>query len=215
MGFLDPRVVAAHCVWLSDKDIRLFRMHDVKVAHNPTSNHFLGSGTAPIDKMVMSGITVGLGTDDVNLQSNVSIFSEMRRAALLQKVARHDAGVITAEKVLEMATIDGAHVLGLDADIGSLEVGKKADVILLDTDQPHWYPRHHLPAVLVFQAHDEDVRTVLIDGKVVMEDRVLHFLGPDEESAFLQRVQQAAERVVDEAGLGSARDRGWQSFSTV
>ena len=215
MGFLDPRVVAAHCVWLSDKDIRLFRMHDVKVAHNPTSNHFLGSGAAPIDKMVMAGITVGLGTDDVNLHSNVSIFSEMRRAALLQKVVCHDAGVITAEKVLEMATIDGARVLGLDSEIGSLEVGKKADVIILDTDAPHWFPRHHLPSVLVFQAHDEDVRTVLIDGRVVMEDRALHFFDDDDEQAFLARVQKATERIVEEAGLQSARDRGWQSFSRV
>lgn len=215
MGFLDPRVVAAHCVWLSDKDIRLFRMHDVKVAHNPTSNHFLGSGAAPIDKMLTAGLIVGLGTDDVNLQSNVSIFSEMRRAALLQKITRHDAGVITAEKVLEMATIDGARVLGLESEIGSLEVGKKADIIVLNTDEPHWYPRHHLASVLVFQAHDEDVRTVLIDGKVVMEDRVLHFLDPDEQPAFLAHVQQATERIIDDAGLASARDRGWQSVSRV
>jgi 5-methylthioadenosine/S-adenosylhomocysteine deaminase len=114
-----------------------------------------------------------------------------------------------------MATIDGAKILGLDKEIGSLEVGKKADLIVIDTDKPHWFPKHNLASVLVNQAHDDDVRTVIIDGRIIMEDRVLHFLSPDEEPKFLAETQKASDRIIHDAGLDGVRDRGWQSFSRV
>lgn len=215
LGFLDPRMLGAHCVWLDDRDIRLFKANDVKVAHCPSSNMFLASGVAPVPKMVAAGLTVGLGTDDTNTNSNVSIFTEMRHAALLAKVTNLDAGALTAEKALEMATIDGARAIGLGAEIGSIEAGKRADVILLDTDRPHWYPRYSLASVLVYQAHSDDVRDVVIDGRVVMLDRALSFLPPDEEAALYGKVQEASEAVIERAGMTSLRERGWQQESRI
>jgi cytosine/adenosine deaminase-related metal-dependent hydrolase len=212
-GFLHPRVLAAHCVWLNDRDIRLLKVNDVKVAHNPSTNMFLASGIAKIPRMIAAGITVGLGIDDSTTGSNIDMLREMRHAALLQKVANLDAGAMTSEKVLEMATIDGARAVGLEKDIGSLEVGKKADVILFDADRPHWYPRHHLPSVIVYQAHPDDVRTVIIDGNVVMRDRVLSWIDPDGERELCRKAQQASEAMIERAGLQFLRDRGWQSLS--
>jgi cytosine/adenosine deaminase-related metal-dependent hydrolase len=200
---------------MDDRDIRLFKTHDVKIAHCPSSNMFLGSGFAPVPRFVAAGLTVGLGTDDTNTNSNVSILTEMRHAALIQKGLLRDAGAMTAEKVLEMATIDGARALRLDAEIGSLEVGKKADIVLFNTNKPWWYPQHHLPSVIVYQAHIDDVRTVLIDGKVVMRDRELAFLPDGTRHAFFQSAQQASQAVVQRAGMQALANRGWQSLSRV
>lgn len=215
LGFLEDRMLGAHCVWLNDRDIRLIKLHDVKVAHCPSCNMFVGSGIPPIARLINAGITVGLGTDDANTSSNVSIMLEMRHAALLAKVASLDAAALSAEKALEMATIDGAAAIGLDKEIGSLEVGKKADLVLFDTDKPHWHPRHELASVIVFQAHSTDVRTVVIDGNVVLEDGVLSFLSPDERPALLKRAQQASEAIVQRAGMEALLARGWQSESRV
>ena len=215
VGFLHPRVLAAHCVWLNDRDIRLLKTNDVKVAHNPSTNMFLASGVAPIPKMIASGITVGLGIDDTTTGSNVSMLREMRHAGLLAKVSNLDAGALTGEKILEMATIDGARAVNLHRDIGSLEVGKKADLILFDTDKPHWHPRHLLPSTIVYQAHSDDVRTVIIDGNVVMRDRILAFMNPDEERALYAKAQKASEAIVERAGMQHLLKRGWQSQSKV
>lgn len=215
IGFLDPRVLAAHCVWVNDRDLRLLRANDVKVAHNAGSNMFLASGVAPVPKMVAAGITVGLGLDDANIGSNSSMLREMRHAALLAKVSNLDAGALTAEKVLEMATIEGARAVGLEKDIGSLEAGKKADVILFDTDKPHWHPRHLLPSTIVYQAHSDDVRTVIIDGEIIMRDRILSFMNADEERALYAKAQKASERIVEQAGMHPLLERGWQSRSRV
>ena len=215
VGFLHPRVLAAHCVWLNDRDIRLLKTNDVKVAHNPSTNMFLASGVAPIPKMVAAGITVGLGIDDTTTGSNVSMLREMRHAGLLAKVSNLDAGALTGEKILEMATIDGARAVNLHNDIGSLQVGKKADLILFDTDKPHWHPRHLLPSTIVYQAHSDDVRTVIIDGNVVMRDRVLSFMDPDEERALYAKAQKASEAIVERAGMQHLLKRGWQSQSRV
>jgi atrazine chlorohydrolase/5-methylthioadenosine/S-adenosylhomocysteine deaminase/melamine deaminase len=212
LGFLDCRVLAAHCVWLNDRDIRLLKVNDVKVAHNPSTNMFLASGIAHIPRMIMGGITVGLGIDDTSTGCNVDMLREMRHAALLQKVANLDAGAMTSEKVLEMATIDGARAIGLEKDIGSLEAGKKADLILFDTDKPHWYPRHHLASVIVYQAHPDDVRTVIIDGNVVMRDRILSWLDPDAERRLGETAQRASEAMIERAGLQFLKQRGWQSL---
>lgn len=215
LGFLDERMLGAHCVWLDDRDIRLFKVNDVKISHCPSSNMFLASGYAPVPKYIAAGLTVGLGTDDTNTNSNISILTEMRHAALIQKGLSHDAGAMTAEKVLEMATIDGARAIRLQAEIGSLEVGKKADIVLFNTNRPWWYPRHHLPSVIVYQAHVDDVRTVLIDGKVVMRDRELSFLPDGTRQAFFQSAQQASNGVVQRAGMQPLANRGWQSLSRV
>lgn len=213
IGFLDSRVIAAHCVWMNDRDLRLFREFDVKVAHCPSSNMFLASGAAPIPAMVAQGITVGIGTDDTNASSNVAMLKEMRHAAFLAKVSSLDAGAVTAEKVVEMATIDGARAIGLENEIGSLEPGKKADFVLFDTSGPNWYPRHNWPSVLVYQANTGDVRTVVIDGRVVLRDRELTYMDLYQEHELRAKAQRASEDIIERAGLERLRDRGWQSRS--
>jgi cytosine/adenosine deaminase-related metal-dependent hydrolase len=216
LGFLDERMLGAHCVWLDDRDIRLMKAHDAKIAHCPSCNMFVASGIAPVPRLIASGVTVGLGTDDANTSSNVSIMLEMRHAALLAKVATLDAAALSAEKVLEMATIDGARAIGLEDEIGSLEPGKKADLVLFDAaDKPHWHPRHHLASVIVYQAQSSDVRTVIIDGEPVLDDGVLSWLPPDDAPVFFERAQRASEAVVQRAGMEALLGRGWQSESRV
>src|SRR4029079_16389056 len=139
------------------------------------------------------------------------VMTEMRHGALLREGVLRDAGAMTAEKVLEMATIDGARAIGLHNQVGSLEVGKKADIVLFNTNRPWWYPRHHLPSVIVYQAHVDDVRTVLIDGKVVLRDRELSFLPDGAPRPFFEAAQEASEAVVQRAGMGLLASRGWQS----
>jgi cytosine/adenosine deaminase-related metal-dependent hydrolase len=215
LGLLDERTLGAHCVWLSDRDIRLLGAFGAKVAHCPSCNMFAASGISPIPRLLEAGVTVGLGTDDANANSNVSILLEMRHAALLARVGTLDASALTAEKALEMATIDGARAIGLDHEIGSLEPGKKADLVLWDTDKPHWHPRHQLPSVLVYQAHTTDVRSVMIDGRLVLDEGELDFAPGDELRALLERAQQASEAIVERAGMQGLLERGWQSRGLI
>jgi cytosine/adenosine deaminase-related metal-dependent hydrolase len=215
LGFLSPRMLGAHCVWLDDRDIRLLRAADVKVAHCPSCNMFMGSGAAPVPRLLAAGLTVGLGTDDANASSNVSIMLEMRHAALLAKLAARDPGALTAEKALEMATIDGARALGLDAEIGSLEAGKKADLVLFDCGAPHWHPRHHVASTIVYQAQGADVRLVLVDGRPTLDEGEPAFLAGTEPGALHERAQRASEAIVRRAGMEGLLERGWQSASRV
>lgn len=215
LGFLGPRTLAAHCVWLDDRDIRLLATADVKVAHCPSCNMFLGSGAAPVPRLLASGVTVGLGTDDANTSSNVSIMLEMRQAALLAKLANADAGALTAEKALEMATIDGARAIGLEQTTGSLEPGKRADLVLFDRGGPHWHPSHHLPSTIVYQAQGSDVRTVLVDGNPVLDDGEIAFAPAADAARLHARAQQASEAIVARAGIQELSERGWQRYSRV
>ena len=214
LGSLTPRTLAAHCVWLDDRDIRLLAAHDVKVAHCPSCNSLLGSGAAPVPRLLAAGMTVGLGTDDANTNSNVSILQEARQATYLAKLTNADPGALTAEKALEMATIDGARAIGMEAQIGSLEVGKRADLVLFDTSGPHWHPRHLLAATIVHQAQSSDVRTVLVDGRVVLDERHPTFLA-EEPAQLHERAQRASEAIVARAGMDDLLARGWQSRSRV
>jgi atrazine chlorohydrolase/5-methylthioadenosine/S-adenosylhomocysteine deaminase/melamine deaminase len=215
IGFLGPDVLAGHCVQLDDNDIRMLRVLDVKVANNVVSNMFLASGIAPVAKMVLAGVTVGIGTDDCNCNTSVSMLSDMKFAALAQKVKYGNSAAITAEKVVEMATIDGARAVGLEKDIGSIEVGKKADFILVDLAHPHTVPRFSLPSVLVYQTYGHEVDTVVVDGQVLMEGRSLTVMSAEEEAALIRAAQSAAEGVVERAGMQRIRDRGWKSFVAV
>jgi cytosine/adenosine deaminase-related metal-dependent hydrolase len=214
LGLLNDRTLGAHAVWLSDRDIRLMSAFGTKVAHCPSCNMFIGSGISPVPRLLAAGVTVGLGADDANTSSNVSIMMEMRHAALLAKVGSLDAAAITAEKVLEMGTIDGARAIGLEHEIGSIEPGKKADLVLFDTDKPHWHPCHHVPSVLVYQAHSSDVSSVFVDGRMLLDRGELTFL-PDELPVLLERAQSASEAIVERAGMGALLERGWQPRSLV
>lgn len=171
IGLLKPNLLAAHCIYLSDADIALMAKRDAKVAYNPVSNMKLASGIPRIKGLLDAGITVGLGTDGPASNNSLDMFDTMKFAALLQKAKYRDPRVLPARKVVEMATIDGAKALGLNRLVGSLEVGKKADIILIDIKKPHLTPLHNIYAALVYSMRGSDVNTVIINGKVIMKDR--------------------------------------------
>jgi cytosine/adenosine deaminase-related metal-dependent hydrolase len=163
-----PRLCAAHCVWVADREQRLLADHDIKVLHCPGSNLKLGSGIAPIPEMRARGITVSLGADGAACNNRLDMFEEMRLAAVLQAV-RHEPGALPAPQVLWMATRAGARTLGLDDDIGSIEVGKRADLIVVDRDRPHIAPGPDPYSTLVYAARGSDVRTTIVDGDVLVD----------------------------------------------
>ena len=210
IGFLDQRLSAAHCVWMDENDLHLLKQNDVKVVNNVVSNMFLGSGIAPIAKMHELGIAVGLGTDDANCNDSANILADMKFAALAQKAKYLDASAITAEEVLEMATINGARAIGLDDQIGSLEVGKRADLIVLDMDQPHLTPCHHIPSTLVYQARGTEVELVMVDGRWLLLDKVPCFLnGSEDIKQLLSDAQEASLKVIKLAGIDHMANRKW------
>ena len=173
LGILGPHLIADHCVHLEESDIKIIAAHGVKVVHNPESNMKLASGIAPVPEMLSQGLTVGLGTDGCASNNNLDLFSEMDTAAKLHKVNTLDPTVMDALAVLRMATIEGAKALGLQDITGSLEVGKKADVIVIDTHQPHLTPMYNATSHLVYAARGNDVIHSIINGQPVMEDRKL------------------------------------------
>jgi len=169
LGLFGGHVVAAHCVHLTPEDMDILARKHVCVAHNAESNMKLNSGTAPISELQAKGVVVGLGTDGASSNNNLDMFGEMRSAAFQQKL-RVDSTALPAYEVLEMVTVGGAQTLGLE-EVGILAPGFKADLITVDMDQPHFYPRFSIPAHLVYAAHAGDVRTVMVDGKFLMEER--------------------------------------------
>ena len=188
IGFLCPNLIADHCVALTANDIVLLKDFDVKIAHNPESNMKLASGVAPISELLKQGITVGIGTDGCASNNNLDMFQEMDTAAKLHKVHTLDPTVMDARKVVRMATIDGARVLGLGNIIGSLEAGKKADIIIIDIMSPHLKPMYNIYSHLVYAVTGSDVVTSVVNGRVLMEDRVLTTLDVDEVMAAVNRI---------------------------
>ena len=173
LGVLGPHLIADHCVHLDDAEIRRMVKHDVKAITNPESNMKLASGIAPVPRLLAQGITVGLGTDGCASNNNLDLFEEMDTTAKVHKVGAMDPTVLDALTVFKMATLSGAKALGMGDRIGSLEVGKKADVIVVDTHKPHLTPMYNPYSHLVYAAKGSDVSHCLINGKVVMEDRKL------------------------------------------
>ncbi len=198
-GFLDERFIAFHGVEMDEEDMRIFADHGCKVVHNPESNMKLASGVAPVSAMHKQGIVVGLGTDGCASNNDLDMFQEMDTAAKLGKAALLDPTVMSARTVLRMATCDGAKVLGLDALIGTLEAGKKADICIIDMNKPHLTPLYDEYSHLVYAVGGADVETVLINGKLVMKNRRL--LTIDEEEA-MRRVCAIALRVKKSLGNG-------------
>ena len=173
LGVLDAHLIADHCVHLEDADIERMAEHGGKVVHNPESNMKLASGIAPIPQLLAHGVTVGLGTDGCASNNNLDLFTEMDMAAKLHKLHTMDPTVMDAITVLRMATIEGAKALGLDHLIGSLEAGKKADIIIVDTNKPHLTPIYNPYSHLVYAARGNDVIHSMIRGQWVMRDREL------------------------------------------
>jgi 5-methylthioadenosine/S-adenosylhomocysteine deaminase len=173
LGVLDQQTIAVHCNWLVEEEMDIIRAYNVRVSHNPESNLKLAAGIAPIPKLLRKGVIVGLGTDGAASNNDLDLFGEMDMAAKIHKVVEMDPTVMDAVTVLKMATINGARVLGLDDRIGSIEVGKCADMIILDTTSPHWTPLFNPCSQLVYAASGADVKASIIGGKVIMRDRKL------------------------------------------
>ncbi|MEW5954505.1 MAG: amidohydrolase [Bacillota bacterium] len=192
-GLFEYPVLAAHCVHLAEEDMAILARRGVGIAHNPESNMKLASGIAPVARLLELGAKVGLGTDGAASNNNLDMVEEMRTAALLQKVATGDPMVLPAFEALWMATAGGAAALGLGEQIGMLKPGMKADLVLLDLHQPHLYPRHDLLAHLVYASKSSDVKTVIVDGELVMEDGQVLTMDTGE---IYDEVQRRADRLV-------------------
>jgi 5-methylthioadenosine/S-adenosylhomocysteine deaminase len=188
--FLNPDVIAAHAVWLSDNEIDLIKDRDVKLSHNPTSNMKLASGISPVSKLVGEGICVSIGTDGAASNNNMDLLEEIKLASLLQKVNTGDPTVLPAEKVFKMATVDGATALGLENEIGTIEVGKKADLVLLDMKAPHLTPHRNPISHIVYSANGGDVNTVICNGEILMKDREIQTF---EEVDVIQIAEEGAK----------------------
>lgn len=181
IGFLGSDVICAHSVWLSDEEIEIIKKNDVKVSHNPCSNMKLASGIAPVSKLLENDICVAIGTDGASSNNNLDIIEELRTASLLQKVSTLDPKVLTSDEALAMGTINGARALGLDDEIGSVEVGKKADLILIDTNNANMIPdSSKLSSNLIYSANGSNIDTTICNGQILMENKKLTSLNEEE-----------------------------------
>ncbi|MBI5584033.1 MAG: amidohydrolase, partial [Deltaproteobacteria bacterium] len=196
LGLLDENLIAVHAVALDGAELDRLAEKKVRVAHCPESNMKLASGVAPVVDMLRQGIRVGLGTDGCASNNNLDLFQEMDTAAKLHKVVHRDPTVLAAPEIVAMATSGGARVLGLEAEVGSLEVGKKADLIFLDLDQPHLTPLYNIYSHLVYCARGADVTRVIVGGRTLMKERQFTRLDWAEVS---ERARRFAESLKAEA----------------
>ena len=194
LGVLDERTVIVHAVWVDEEELEMLRDTGTKVSHNPESNMKLAVGVAPVPAMLRKGITVGLGTDGCASNNDLDLFREMGTAAKLHKVAAMDPTVLDARTALKMATIHGARVLGLGDQIGSIEPGKCADLILVDMNKPHLTPVYQVYSHLVYAASGADVVASIINGKLVMKDRKLLHADLDD---IMENVRKIAKVIAE------------------
>lgn len=194
LGLLSQRTLAAHCVMLDSQEINLLAERGVSVSHCQESNMKLASGTAPIVDMLKAEIKIGLGTDGAASNNDVDMFGEMNTVAKIHKVARMDPTAMNAEQTLHAATLGGAETLKTHTATGSLEIGKKADIIVLNMNQPHLTPMYNIPSHLVYAARGADVVHSIINGRVVMQDRILQSLDEDRILARMQEIGQSMAR---------------------
>jgi len=197
-GLATSRLCVAHCVWVTDREQTLLAEHDVKVLHCPGSNLKLGSGLAPIAEMRDRGISVSLGADGAACNNRLDMFEEIRLAAMIQSV-RKAPGALTARDAIWMATREGARALGLESEIGSIEPGKRADLIVIDRDRPHLAPDRDVWSTLAFAATGRDIRMTMVDGEVVVDNSELTQL---DRSAITAEARAAARTLSGRAGLG-------------
>jgi 5-methylthioadenosine/S-adenosylhomocysteine deaminase len=191
-GLLSPRLAIVHGIWLTDRDIALLAEHGCTVVHNPLSNLKLGSGLCPVRKLLDAGVNVALGTDGLATSDTADLIEAIRAASLIHKPGTHDyAQWISAADVFRMATMGGARSSLMEREVGSLEAGKKADIILLDRDAWGFIPLHDPVRNLAFSVTSEAVQTVIVDGRIVMRDRRITAF---DEAAMRARVREAAER---------------------
>jgi 5-methylthioadenosine/S-adenosylhomocysteine deaminase len=193
LGILGPDVLAAHCIFVDEKDRQILAARQVGCVHNPSSNMMLASGVAPVVEERAAGIAVGLGTDGpAGSNNDLDLMEEMDLAAKLQKITKMDPRALGAKSVVEMATIEGAKALHMEKEIGSIEVGKKADIILIGLDEPNAVPMYDIYAQLAYAVKGSDVETVVIGGRVVMRDRKLLTLN---EPEILAKAREYGKKV--------------------
>jgi 5-methylthioadenosine/S-adenosylhomocysteine deaminase len=197
IGFWGPRTLAAHGVWVTDDDIAVLKRRGVGVAHNPESNMKLASGAAPVKKYLAAGIALGLGTDGAASNNDLDMFEAMRQASFLAKHVEHDPTVVPAQAALDMATIGGARALSMERTIGSLEAGKRADLIAVSVSASRQTPLYEPISHLVYTTRGDDVRTTIVNGKVLMKDRQLRTL---DRHAVIADANRLAARVREAVG---------------
>jgi len=200
IGFLSNKVIAAHIVWPSEEELGILQKIGVGVVHNPQSNMKLASGVAPVPQMLKRGLLVGLGTDGAASNNDLNMWEEMDTAAKLHKVFSGDPKVLSAEEAFELATIRGAQALHLEAEIGSIENGKRADLVIVDLDDLNQIPLYNVYSDLVYATKASDVRTVIINGRIVMRDRRLLTLNEAEIKAGARRYRDQVARSLGTLG---------------
>lgn len=198
IGVLDRNVVNVHAVWTSDKEIKLLAKTGASVSHNPVSNMYLASGVAPIPKMLDAGVTVGLASDGPTSNNNIDMFDVIRITPLLQKVHTLNPSALTAEQTIELATRGGAKTVLLENIIGSIEVNKRADIIIVNINNPRALPMSNPVANLVYSASSGNVLTTIVDGEILMEDRQVLVMNEEE---VLKNAQKSVEDMLDRGGI--------------
>lgn len=201
IGFLNDRVIAAHVVWPQGTDIAILKRRGVGVIHNPQSNMKLAAGVAPVPKMITENVLVGLGTDGAASNNDLNMWEEMDTVAKLHKVFTGDPKVISAQQAFELATIRGAHALHLEKEIGSLEKGKRADLLVIDRDTLNQIPLYNVYSDLVYATKASDVETVIINGRLVMRNRRLLTLN---ETAVKKDARAFRDKIIKSLGTTSA-----------
>lgn len=195
IDFFDVPTIAAHVVWPTEEEIPILAQNKVGVIHNPTSNMKIASGIAPVTEMLDAGVRVGLGTDGAASNNDLDMWEEMRLASFLQKVDRMDPTAIPATTVLSMATSGGATAIGLGDSIGSLEAGKRADLIQVAFEDVHHIPTYNVISHLVYVSDEQDVSSVVVDGKILMKEREMLTIDTDrvraEATALAAKIQAA------------------------
>jgi len=209
-GFLRPELLAIHCVDLNDEDIEILARRGVKVAYNPVSNQYLGSGIPPMVKLHQAGAAISIGVDGAGSNNSQDMIETLKAGALLQKVAARDASVIDAQQILDWATLGGAKVLGMEDEIGSLEAGKRADLFVVAPNTPKVVPIHDPVASLVYSCGEENVVITVAGGKVLMRDRVIQHI---DEADLVHRCQQAGLELAERCGSNSKVKRSWKGNS--
>ncbi|MEQ1911772.1 MAG: amidohydrolase [Vicinamibacterales bacterium] len=194
IGFWGPKTVAAHGVWVSDEDIAILKRHNVGVSHNPESNMKLASGTAPVLKYIAAGVNLSLGTDGAASNNDLDMFEAMRQASFLAKLSSGNPTAVPAQVALDMATIGGAKALGMDKMIGSIEPGKRADLITVSMSTARQTPMYDAVSHLVYVTRGDDVRNTIVNGRVLMRDRRVSTLN---EVDVLSQAKALAQKVRD------------------
>ena len=199
IGVLGPNLVAAHCIFVDEADRKLLAERQVGCVHNPSSNMMIASGVAPVPEMRAAGVAVGLGTDGpAGSNNDLDLMEEIDLAAKLAKISKMDPLALNAKAVVEMATIDGARALHMEKEIGSLEAGKKADVILIGLDEPNAVPMYDVYAQIAYSLKGSDVQTVIIGGRIVMQDRKLLTV---DEPRVLEKAREYEKSVKESLGM--------------